>query len=203
LLDVSGSGHAEASTSIDRAVLRVVAGLIVAPVASAAHSVTASFSNRPGGAPDVVLSLIGLLESANAVPSQTSFPDTFSLLTNATTFEGTDVSVGRFTASFRDQGFFAGTGVPPVPLFAPDDLASQVVGLVREFGRSPVCFATNVTLTAVPEPASLGLALVGLAVLARWRRVRERASGHLDGTRNSSSSNSAKGAALETGLGLL
>jgi hypothetical protein len=147
----------------------------------APNSVSAVFSNRPGGAPDAMTTFPGLPLRASNTFASSSLSDVLGLEGGGGTFEGTEVFFGGFTAFFLDQELFPGTGVPPLPLFAPGDVGQVLVGVFEKTDRFPAYRLTDATFTAVPEPGSavgVALGLVGLGLAGR-RRAQLRAGGVL------------------------
>jgi len=132
-------------------------------------SLTASFSNRPGSAPDVMLTYASQIQAINRFSPGTT-ADGLMLESAQATFEGTAVSMPAFSVFFLDQGFFPGAGVPPLPLFAPGDVASVPAGFLS--GSGSAYTFSNRSVTAVPEPGAVLAVGVGLGMLAIVRRRR-------------------------------
>jgi hypothetical protein len=132
-------------------------------------SLTATFSSRPGGAPEVMLAYASQLQALNRFSPGTT-ADGFGLFSAATTFEGTEVVMPAFSVFFLDQTFFPGTGAPPLPLFAPGNVASVAGGFLS--GGGSAYTLGDRSATAVPEPgAALGIVLdLGMLAVTGRRR---------------------------------
>lgn len=146
-------------------------GLATATYAPA--SLTATFSNRPGSASDVMLTYGSQLQAQNRFPPGT-IADGFTLFSAQATFEGNLVTMPAFSVFFLDQGFFPGTGAPPLPHFAPGNVAT-VAGGFLSFGQDAYTLS-NRSFTAVPEPGTALSVVVGLGMIAAMRRRRSGAS---------------------------
>lgn len=132
-------------------------------------ALTATFSNRPGGAPDVVLAYTSMLQAANFFPPGTT-RDRFGLFDAPAIFEGNAVTMPAFSVFFPDQLYFPGTGTPPLPLFAPGDVATLAAGFL---GSDQTAYLiSNSSFTAVPEPGTALSVALGLGLLAVVRRRR-------------------------------
>ena len=129
----------------------------------------ASFSNRPGVAPDVVLTYTALLQVANQF-SPSSTRDSLRLLEDSALFEGNSVTMPAFSVFFFGQGYFPGTGTPPLPLFAPTDVQTLAAGILASSQGSYLL--SDRSFTAVPEPGTALSVVVGLAIIAAMRRRR-------------------------------
>jgi hypothetical protein len=130
---------------------------------------TATFSNRPGGAPDVVLTYTSQFQAANRFPPGAA-ADAFFLFTGSATFEGNAVTMPAFTAFFSGPGFVPGTGTPPLPLFGPGDVATVAAGFL---GSDQGAYTlSDRSFTAVPEPGTALCVALGVGLLAGLRRRR-------------------------------
>jgi hypothetical protein len=127
-------------------------------------TLTATFSNRPGGAPDVMLSYASQLNAANRFLGALS--DSFFLASDNASFGGTSIVMPFFAVTFLSQGYFPGVGVPSLPLFAPADLASLSTGSLNAptagYGLSSVSFTAT-----VPEPG-VAVGVVFVAGVLAW-----------------------------------
>ncbi|MEX2208899.1 MAG: PEP-CTERM sorting domain-containing protein [Myxococcota bacterium] len=132
-------------------------------------ALTATFSNRPGSAPDVVLSYVSQVQALNRFPPGTT-ADGFMLFQAAAIFEGNAVTMPAFSVFFLDQNFFPGTGTPSLPLFAPSDVAIVAGGFLGS-AQGAYTFSDR-SFSAVPEPGTALLVALGLGMLAVVRRRR-------------------------------
>ncbi len=128
----------------------------------------ASFSNRPGGAPDVVLTYTTLLQVANFFPPSSS-RDTLQLFADSATFEGNAVTMPAFSVFFFGQTYLPGTGTPSLPLFAPADVQTLAAGSLS-FSQGSYLTSDRSFTAAVPEPAMALCVALGLSVLGVVRR---------------------------------
>jgi hypothetical protein len=136
-------------------------------------SLTASVSNRPGGASNQTFSYTSQLVTANAFAPAGSadffFLDSASV--NASPFGS--IFMPAFQATFTSQTFFGGTAPAALPSFTSADVASIHTGNLtstNRFAFSVIGATVSAQVQSVPEP-STGVAIgVGLLVVALRRR---------------------------------
>jgi hypothetical protein len=73
---------------------------------------------------------------------------------------------------FLDQNFFPGTGTPPLPLFAPADVATVASGFLGFTGGAYTL--SNRSFSAVPEPESALLVTLSVGLMAAARATSRR-----------------------------
>ena len=132
-----------------------------------------TFSNRPGGAPDLVLNYEASFLTFNRFSPEPA-ADSFSLDNTGIRLPGNPTTFDFFSFNlyFQNQEFFPGSEVAPLPLFGPGDVASLTVDCVKpSFDLTCLYPLTNTSVTAVPEPASALLLASGLAALSIRRRA--------------------------------
>ena len=131
-----------------------------------------TFSNRPGGAPDLQLNYEADLLTFNRSSPEVA-ADSFALDPTVIRLEGHFAQLPGFDVDFQNQEFYPGNGVAPLPLFGPGDVASLAATGLEDADLFPsFSYAfTNLSITAVPEPASALLLASGLAALAIRRRA--------------------------------
>ena len=113
-----------------------------------ASSITASFSNRPNGAPNVMFGYGGQLGTSNNSPPSSSGDQVVVPL--PPDFQGAPIQPGVSLVVDFPQDFFAGTGVAPLPAFE----AASVVGV----SATPSTFLLN----GVPQAASYSLGSISV-----------------------------------------
>jgi hypothetical protein len=141
-----------------------------------ALSIPVAFSNRPGGAQDLIVGLMPTsLVGENFFPPR-PFRDQWGLIPSSVILDGAELGLIGLYVTFVSQDFFPGSDPPPLPLFEPADVAEVHAFALEAAAGAPRYRAAGATATAerIPEPAATILAAAGLASAAFLRRRSRR-----------------------------
>lgn len=126
---------------------------------------TAVFSGRPNAAPDETVVYTPNLMVTNRFPPTTG-SDLFGIQSSFASFSTETIFMPGISLDFTDSAFLPGTDPSPLPLFDPSDVASFSAAQLHRQPTSPYYDLENVSITAVPEPTTLALLLIGMLGLA-------------------------------------
>ncbi len=133
-----------------------------------------SFTARPNGASDAT---VGYADDNRLLFVRNFFPprsenDNFNIGDGDLTGEFSDLLASSFTFDFGNQIFFAGTSLPPLPLFGSSDVATFTSGIWEDIDETVDYDSTNVafTVSTVPIPAAVWLFGSALGLLGWMRR---------------------------------
>ena len=130
---------------------------------------TAVFSSRPNAASDeIVVYTPNLIVNNHFPPSPES--DQFGIQSSFASFSSETIFMPGIALDFVSSAFLPGTGPPALPLFDPSDVASVSAAQLHQQPTLPAYDLENVSITAVPEPTTAVLLLMGMLGLAANRR---------------------------------
>jgi len=135
------------------------------------YSVTATavFSDRPNAASDeIVIYTPNLMVINHFPPSPGS--DQFGIQSSFASFSSETIAMPGIALDFVSSAFLPGIGPPALPLFDPSDVASVGAAQLHQQPTLPIYDLENVSITAVPEPTTAVLLLIGMLGLAAIRR---------------------------------
>lgn len=133
------------------------------------------YTDRPDGAPDLILDLAPTLQTTNVFPAGAPQRDTLTIGTTVVAVEGMgNLVVPSQNVYFAGQDYFPGTDPAPLPAFAAGDVQFfqfgnfAAGGSSYQFPSSTAGFSVQI----VPLPAAAWLFLSALGLAAGVRRSR-------------------------------